>query len=381
MMTEAVKFYPAETPQDCRVCANAGFKTAVQEMWHANHQLRKHRVVVLANIWQVWKCFTKSHALSKTLKAKAKQAKQEKVRTVMQELEQAASAGDQYRVYQSAKQLAPWKPNTKVVIRGPEGQMLNHAEQLQALQAHAKLKFCVQQDYYPGPFLIHGVAIAEQDLQMALATLPTRKAAPPGVAPSALWKLCSTELARTVKPALYALWRPHGEGKVPPVWRDTDLAWLPKPPKDSSKPENLRPIGLIHPLPKAITTVLRKEIGPLLERALQTLPQFAYTGGRSTQDALLRVHGHGLQVRQLLERHKKSVYALKAGQRQCQCAGGISFSLDLSGVFDSVPRRLLAQSLFRLGADHDVIQILMAFHHQAQYWSSVAGHRSAVTTT
>ena len=72
-----------------------------------------------------------------------------------------------------------------------------------------------------------------------------------------------------------------------------------------------------------------------------------------------------------------------AKQQQCHCAGGLSFSFlgPISGAFDSVPRRLLAQSLFRLGADPDVIHILMAFHHQAQYWSTVAGHRSAVATT
>ena len=84
---------------------------------------------------------------------------------------------------------------------------------------------------------------------------------------------------------------------------------------------------------------------------------------------------------QLLARHNKSIYALEAGQQQCRCAGGISFSLDLAGAFGSVPRRLLAQSFFRLGINHDVIHILMAFHHEARYWTSVAGHRTSVTTT
>ena len=216
---------------------------------------------------------------------------------------------------------------------------------------------------------------------MAVAMLPVRKAAQPGVAPSALWKLCSVEIARKIKPALDVFWKPNGEGKVPPIWRDTDLAWLPKPHKDSSRPENLRPIGLIHPLSKAMATVLHMKVRPLLDRALQRLPQYASSGGRSTHDALLRVHGHGLQVRHSLDRHKRSIYALKAGQQHCFCNRGISFSLDLSGAFGSVPRRLLAQSRFRLGVDPDVIHVLMAFPHQAQYWSTVAGHRSATTTT
>ena len=136
-----------------------------------------------------------------------------------------------------------------------QGQMLNHIEQLQELQAHAEKKFCQRHDYFPGEKLRQEVLIDEGKLQVALAQLPARKAAPPG----------AVEVANKVKPVLDALWRKNMAGTVPPIWRDTDLAWLPKPPKNTSRPENLRPIGLIHPLSKAITTVLRLEIRPMLE--------------------------------------------------------------------------------------------------------------------
>ena len=381
MMAEAVRVFPAEQRMDMRTCNHTGFRTVVQAMWHAYRQLRKPKVVTLANIWQAWRQHTIFVTISKEVKSKVKQAKREKVERVMVELEQAARRGDQYQLYQSTKKLAPWKPHARIIIRGKEGQMLNHEEQLQEIQAHAKQKFCQQHDYYPGDRLRQGIQIDEGQLQAALAQLPTRKAAPPGAALSALWRLCSVEVAQKVKPGLDALWRKDMAGTVPSIWRDTDLAWLPKPTKDTSRPENLRPIGLIHPLSKAIATVLRLELRPVLEKALEELPQFAYTRGRSTTDALLRIHGHGSQVGKLLARHNKSIYALKAGQKQCHCAGGISFSLDLAGAFDSVPRRLLAQSLFRLGISHDVIHVLMAFHHEARYWTTIAGHRTSVTTT
>ena len=380
MMAEAVRAFPAEQRVDMRTCNHTGFRTAVQAMWRAYRQLRKPKVVTLANIWQAWRQRTIFVTISKEVKSKVKQAKREKVEQVMVELEKAASRGDTYQLYQSTRKLAPWKPRARIIIRGKEGQMLNHAEQLQELQAHAKQKFCQEHDYHPGDRLRQGIQIDEGQLQAALAQLPTRKAAPPGAALSALWRLCSVEVANKVKPGLDALWRKNMAGTVPSIWRDTDLAWLPKPTKDTSRPENLTPIRLIHPLSKAITTVLRLEIRPVLEKALEELPQFAYTQGRSTTDALLRIHGHGSQVGQLLARHNKSIYALKAGQKQCHCAGGISFSLDLAGAFDSVPRRLLAQSLFRLGISHDVIHVLMAFHHEARYWTSIAGHRTSVTT-
>ena len=48
---------------------------------------------------------------------------------------------------------------------------------------------------------------------------------------------------------------------------------------------------------EAITNVLRKSVRPLLQQALERLPQFAYSRGLSTADALLRTHRHAHQVR------------------------------------------------------------------------------------
>ena len=187
MMEEAVKAFPAEHRVDTRTCNHKGFRTIVQAMWHAYRQLRKPRVVTMTNISQAWRQHTTFTTISKDVKSKVKQAKREKVEQVMIELEQAASRGDQYQLYQFTRKLAPWKPRARIIIRGKEGQTLNHAEQLQELQAHAKQKFCQQHDYYPGDRLRQGIYIDEGQLQAALAQLPTRKAAPPGAALSALW--------------------------------------------------------------------------------------------------------------------------------------------------------------------------------------------------
>ena len=180
MMAEAVRVFPAEQRMDMRTCNHTGFRTVVQAMWHAYRQLRKPKVVTLANIWQAWRQHTIFVTISKEVKSKVKQA---------------ARRGDQYQLYQSTKKLAPWKPHARIIIRGKEGQMLNHAEQLQEIQAHAQQKFCQQHDYYPGDRLRQGIQIDEGQLQAALAQLPTRKAAPPRAALSALWRLCSVEVA------------------------------------------------------------------------------------------------------------------------------------------------------------------------------------------
>ena len=49
---------------------------------------------------------------------------------------------DMWGVYANYKKLAPWKPRTKMSIRGPEGTILSPEEQLQALLDHSTRKFC-----------------------------------------------------------------------------------------------------------------------------------------------------------------------------------------------------------------------------------------------
>ena len=43
--------------------------------------------------------------------------------------------------------------------------------------------------------------------------------------------------------------------------------------------------------------------------------------------------------------------------------------------------KLLAVSMLRLGVDQDLVHILMAFHHKAQYWTTIGDHSGAVATS
>ena len=61
--------------------------------------------------------------------------------------------------------------------------------------------------------------------------------------------------------------------------------------------------------------------------------------------------------------------------------GGLSFSLDLEGAFDSVPRPKLAESLRRLDAPEDLIHLAMEFYSDARYHTHIGEHKGHVTTT
>ena len=59
------------------------------------------------------------------------------------------------------------------------------------------------------------------------------------------------------------------------------------------------------------------------------------------------------------------------------CFGGLCFSLDLKGAFDAVPRQRLAESLFRLQVEPDLVHLIMHMQYQAQYWTRIGADKPA----
>ena len=192
-----------------------------------------------------------------------------------------------------------------------------------------------------------------------------------------MWRMGADLAAPIITTFFEKHWAPGASGEVPHNLKDAFLAWLAKPGKDATRPGGLRPIGLIglnHPVSKTLCAILRDKLIPLHTEALRTRPQFAYTQGRGTMD--LRAHGHMQDVKSLIQDNRKSIYALHAGAQQHQCVGGLTFSLDLEGAFDAVPR-----SLINLGVEDDIVHLLMQFHHDSRYHFRVGDAEAYVTTT
>ena len=165
------------------------------------------------------------------------------------------------------------------------------------------------------------------------------------------------------------------------ILRTLTLPGFAKPGKDATRPGGLRPIGLTHPVSKALCAILRDRITPRLADTLRTRPQFAYTQGRGTMEALLRAHGHMQDVQSLIQANRKSIYPMHAGAQQHQCVGGLTFSLDLEVAFDAVPRSQLARALTHLGIEDDIVHLLMLFHRESRYHFRVGDAEACVTTT
>ena len=184
--------------------------------------------------------------------------------------------------------------------------------------------------------------VTEQEVERLISKTPLRKAVPESVAPSPVWKLCAESVSQVIVHALRSSWGAEMPALIPQHWKDSQLVWIAKPNKDPSKPQGYRPIGLSS---KSLNKLVRERLRLYLESKLKHLPQFAYTNGRGVLDALLRVHSHLRNARLLSLQGRASIYELHQGRRANPCVGGLSFSLDLEGAFDSVPSRSSSATL------------------------------------
>ena len=382
VLNECVRtVYPPETRPDDRLFTQPAYQLKLKDMWGVYANYKRARVATMGNILHKWRLLTAFHKASKQFREHAKLAKRDKITRVAGELAEASARGDQRGLWQGAKKLAPWKPRTKMSIRGPEGTILSPEEQLQALLDHSTRKFCHGDPYISEHRMTVDFTVTEQEVERLVSKTPLRKAVPESVAPSAVWKLCAASVSHVIVHALRSSWGAEMPALIPQHWKDSQLVWIAKPNKDSSKPQGYRPIGLSHPLAKSLNKLVRERLKPYLESKLKHLPQFAYTNGRGVLDALLRVHSHLRNARQLSLQGRASIYELHQGRRANPCVGGLSFSLDLEGAFDSVPRPKLAESLRRLDAPEDLIHLAMEFYSDARYHTHIGEHKGHVTTT
>ena len=121
------------------------------------------------------------------------------------------------------------------------------------------------------------------------------------------------------------------ESKFPTMWKLAKVSPIPKPNKDTSLPENHRPISLLSHLSKLYERLVALRLSREAER-LSTLPdeQFGFRPGHSTTLQLLRVMDYLVNA---ANEGKKAIFT----------------ALDIEGAFDRVPPRDLPVKLAAIG--------------------------------
>ena len=314
---------------------------------------------------------------------------------------------DPHSAYRSLKHVAPWSPAPRVCLKSPCGRILSESEGLAELKRHSLSIFSSHPPLTEGPSQALP-RLDSRNLSKGIASCrkrPCHKAQPQHqciasalqlwqVITATTWRLCLHLLPRLLRrvrspPArsrdylsLAHIFTPTEFPSLPTTAKSADLSFMPKPSKPASKPENLRPLGIIRPDGKGIASEARRRLDPLFKKAHFASPQFAYIPGRGIADAQLRVIGHARRVRAMLRSRAPDRFRTPGGrQGKPDLIGGFTFSLELSQAFDKTSREALLRSLITYGAAPEDVELVASLHRDAQYNLKYGRSQDTVTST
>ena len=144
----------------------------------------------------------------------------------------------------------------------------------------------------------HSAILTQDDVQQGLQAIPARKAGPRHLAWNVMYKHAAPFLANILGEFMQRWWcgaRPY----IPQSFKDAWLIMLMKPGRLCRGPSDLRPIGLSHPLGKAMLRALRQKILAYAEQFMHHVPQWGFMPRREASDALARAFKHCEAVRSL----------------------------------------------------------------------------------
>ena len=219
-----------------------------------------------------------------------------------------------------------------------------------------------------------GTDSGEPEILEGLQAIPARKAGPKHLAVNAIYKQAAPYLAPIIADFLHAWWT----GRVPYIpqpFKDAWLVMLVKPGKVCKGPADLRPIGLSHPVGKALLQALRQRILPYAEQYMAHTPQWGFLPGREAADALAKAFSRCEMVRALCRTQTLNINRRRAGDKREKLVGGVAVALDISRAFDTIPHQEINLALQAANVPQ-LRQLVLLWITGAQY--HVQGDNGAV---
>ena len=318
----------------------------------------------VGKLFQLWKAQNHFHSCNKHFRQRTKANKLAKVDQLIAETTRAAQQGYS-GLHQLINQLRPKSHKRSTHFRHPTGALMTPQEELQHVEDFFKQLYATDTGS-PGQWKLQaGLCITETEVMQALKAMPAGKALPRHQAPAVLWRAAEESIVPALCRTLNSLLQP-GPLHFPEAVLTSYLVLLAKPGKPPTKPSNLRPINLLPAEAKILARIAAERLRPLLAAKLESIPQFAYTGGRQTGDAIDRVMTHCQRVRSALQAHQHSIFDKRSGKQRQPFTGGLQLSLDLKQAFDRIPRQQLLSSLEQLEIPSDLISLIMYIHDYAR---------------
>ena len=381
LLTLAWQQATASLPQQLPIQAPQTDHRPVLKLWRLRQTLRDLLPTARTSeraLFRAWQCRAALQAHQRTLRRMCRARKRQRFDQMLS-VAAAAMPGLQ-RVHQALQVFAPKVPRRKLQLRAANGMPLCIADTVTEIRDYYATLFSQSVPQLALPAPPSPLQITSEEFCTALHNLSSNKALPPAEAPAMLWKLAAETLTMKLLPQVNH-WLRHMHLPPPDEWHIADICLLPKPNKPVAGPETLRPISLLHPVAKALATVVNQRILPHLHSVVQELPQFSYLAGRSVQDALDRAMSHCCQVRSILHAQRQNPHLKRQGHQPSACRGGITLSLDLQQAFDLMPRDSLLAAMQLAQLDHPTQYVVLQLHHHAQMRFAHGGCTATISTT
>ena len=354
---------------------------AIRNMWSqyklAQQQFRRCASGLRA-CFRAWRCRTRFQQMHRAVARNSRLLRRYRFDGLLRNAEAADFHSRVDQLFFLLRRHAPKQPRKRAQLRSSTGALLMPQAEAKELATYWKEVTTADTPTkapIPLPF-----DISQEAVQQAIASLPSKKAAPAHYAPHALWTCAASSVAEVLERGLLQAWR-QDEASIPDAWADAWLTFLQKPNKAGNSPQHLRPIALLDPVGKAVTGILRQQLDTHILPHMVTQHQYGFLPSRSVQQALGRAFMHCRAVRDLCQAQRRSLYEQKAGNTTRGCAGGMQLSIDLTQAFDRVSRGLLEAALIYIGVPLDLRSLLLRWVHAVHYVVQREGHKQRFGTT
>ena len=377
-LQQSIKQYHDVRPDKPPKPPMRSMQTEVLNVWRnlarARFRFNRNQTGRMFGAWQL--ALLKQKA-QKEIRRLARMRKREQLLAILHSVEEAAKLGQARLQYQYIRMLAPAKSMGKICLRGDQGQLLDPEEESIQLRDYAKALFSGPHFEPPELEPLPEEWFTADQWQWAFKQIANNKAVPQDQAAIQAWKQQGDSTAPVLrKIALSTIC--SSTPTLPQEWTEVQLAWLPKPTKSPTRPENLRTIGLMGGDTKAFLQIIKHHANPYVQGALRTVPQYAYRAQASTSDALLRASQHCEAVRHQLQGCRDDMTAKLAGLSETLVVGGLMASLDLSKAFDSITHAEMYESLIYTGMPTHLAGTLLHIHIQTRLHILHKGHHHCV---
>lgn len=308
-------------------------------------------------LWLKWLTWRIQH---QALKRAVRDAKRALLEEDVEAAQTAGQRGDQTGLWKVIRTMTKGHSRTYTALQSHSGQQcVTPEEELEEIQRFMQATYLTTLPSQPRDLPVQAATLySKVELRSALRGINYRKAVPKWSAATAAWILAEEHTVPAMQRALESAWQ---TGKYPKLWTLHHTVWIPKPGKDPSRIENLRPINLADPSLKAYLRILQEQLREHLQR--KWLPtQYGAIPHRGTSDALLVVQ----EILARMRRHKVSHMA---------------FVGDATRAFDQLSRPKLWEALRKQGVPEHLVQELMLRHQDVQYVSAREDQETSCQST